>query len=172
MSSEKFIKDDFKDFIELLNKHKVDYCITGAYAVSFYSDPRSTKDIDFYIAHTKNNSKRVAAAIKEFSGCEFDDNYFNTKETVILRIGLEPNQIELGNSLSGLKEDEIMAHRVKGKYENIVAYYLGIDELLKNKEVVKDMPLRGIKKGQDLTDYLVLKRVKEKVKEKKHNEKN
>lgn len=84
MKNNNSLKDDFKDFIELLNKHKVDYCITGAYAVSFYSEPRSTKDIDFYIAHTKDNSKRVASAIKEFSGVDVNNNYFNTNETVIL----------------------------------------------------------------------------------------
>jgi hypothetical protein len=156
------IKDDFGDFIHLLNKHKVDYCITGGYAVSFHSKPRSTEDIDFYIAHTTENSIRVAAAIKEFSGLDADEHFFETEKTVILRMGIKPNQIELSNGLTGLTEDEIMGHRVKDKYGDIVAYYIGIDELIKNKGIVKDLPHRAIRKGQDETDYKTLKVFKEK----------
>ena len=157
-----FTKDDFKDFISLLNKHKVDYCITGAYAVSFHSEPRATRDIDIYIAHTKDNSKRVAAAIKEFVGTNVKEDYFNTDQNVILRIGIEPNQIELCNGLTGLKDNEIMRRRVKGKYDDIAAYFIGLDDLIKNKSIVKDMPHRKRKMGSDLTDYETLKKVKRK----------
>ncbi|OGS32463.1 MAG: hypothetical protein A2474_07810 [Elusimicrobia bacterium RIFOXYC2_FULL_34_12] len=160
------IKDDFKDFIEILNKHKVDYCITGAYAVSFYSEPRSTRDIDFYIAHTKDNSKRIANAIKEFTNESVDENYFNTAETVILRIGIEPNQIEMANELTGLKDTDIIKHRIKGKYGNIIAYYIGLDDLIKNKLIVKNMSIRGRKKSSDSADYEALKLVRNKLKNK------
>ncbi|HBU70405.1 MAG TPA: hypothetical protein DEE98_08520 [Elusimicrobia bacterium] len=153
-------KDDFKDFIELLNKHRVDYCITGAYAVSFYSRPRATEDIDFYIAHTKDNSKRVAAAIKEFAGLDMEEGFFDTDKTVIIRLGLKPNQIELSNGLTGLTETEIMNHRVKDKYGEIAAYYIGVDELIKNKGIVKNLPHRKLRKGQDETDFEVLKAFK------------
>ena len=40
---------DFKEFIELLNKNKVRYLIVGGYAYSYYVEPRFTKDIDFLI---------------------------------------------------------------------------------------------------------------------------
>ncbi len=156
------IKNDFKEFIELLNKHKVDYCITGAYAVSFHSEPRSTGDIDFYIAHTKDNSNKIAAAIREFNGEGIDSNYFNTDKTVIVRIGYEPNQIELCNGLTGLDDGEIMQHRVKGKYGGIVAYYIGLNDLIKNKGLVKDMDHRGRKKASDQRDYETLKIAREK----------
>lgn len=156
-SSKTPVKDDFKDFIVLLNKHKVDYCITGGYAVSFHTKPRSTEDIDFYVSRTKDNSKRVAAAIKEFSGLDMEEGFFDVDKTVILRMGLKPNQIELSNGLTGLNNDEIMKHRIKGKYGDIETYYIGIDELIKNKGIVKDMPHRAIRKGQDDTDFKTLK---------------
>ncbi|OGS27301.1 MAG: hypothetical protein A2297_00450 [Elusimicrobia bacterium RIFOXYB2_FULL_48_7] len=155
-------REDFRDFIELLNKHKVDYCITGAYAVTFYSEPRATRDIDFYIAHTKGNSEKVAAAIREFAGLRIDEGYFDTEKTVILRIGVEPNQIELLNGLTGLKDSEIMKHRIRGKYGDLTAYYIGIDELIKNKEILSKLPRRGRKQGSDSTDYKTLKAAKSK----------
>ena len=66
------------------------------------------RDIDIYIAHTKDNPKRLKAAIKEFASANVDENYFNTDEPVILRIGIEPNQIEISNVLTGLKDREII----------------------------------------------------------------
>ncbi len=163
----KLIKDDFRDFIDLLNKHRIDYCITGAYAVSFHSEPRSTRDIDFYIAPTQTNSIKTAAVIKEFAGADIDCGYFNTNETVILRIGVEPNQIELSNGLTGLRKEEILRHRVKGKYSGITAYYLGLNEIIKNKALVKNMVYRGRKRGSDSADYETLKLVKHKLLRKK-----
>jgi predicted nucleotidyltransferase len=43
---------DFKEFIQLLNKHKVKYLIVGGYAVSMYSRPKSTQDIDVFIENS------------------------------------------------------------------------------------------------------------------------
>jgi hypothetical protein len=40
------IGQDFKEFIELLNKHQVNYLVVGGYAVSLYGYPRYTGDID------------------------------------------------------------------------------------------------------------------------------
>jgi len=39
-------EQDFIDFIELLNKHKVDYMIIGAHALAFHGRPRHTGDLD------------------------------------------------------------------------------------------------------------------------------
>lgn len=38
---------DFREFIESLNKNKVQYLVVGGYAVAFHGHPRYTKDIDF-----------------------------------------------------------------------------------------------------------------------------
>jgi hypothetical protein len=37
---------DYEEFLTLLNKHKVRYCIIGAFALAFHARPRYTKDID------------------------------------------------------------------------------------------------------------------------------
>lgn len=149
-------KNDFKEFIDILNKHRVDYCITGGYAVAFHAEPRSTGDIDFYIAHTKANSQKAVAALKEFSGEDIDPAFFDTSETVLLRMGFEPNQIELCNGLTGLTDGEIMKHRVKGRYGDTTAYFIGLDDLIKNKAMVKELDRRGRKKLSDARDYETL----------------
>ena len=103
----------------------------------------------------------------KFAGADIDCGYFNTNETVILRIGVEPNQIELSNGLTGLRKEEILRHRVKGKYSGITAYYLGLNEIIKNKALVKNMVYRGRKRGSDSADYETLKLVKHKLLRKK-----
>ena len=60
----KFIREnmeldkDFKEFIELLNEHKVKYLIIGGYAVNLHGYPRYTKDIDFWLWMTRSNIKK------------------------------------------------------------------------------------------------------------------
>jgi hypothetical protein len=49
---------DFREFVGLLNQHKVEYLIVGGYAVGIHGHPRYTGDLD--ILHSrkfrKNNS--------------------------------------------------------------------------------------------------------------------
>ena len=163
MKKEFFTNPNFEDFIRILNRYKVTYCITGAYAVSFHAEPRYTHDIDFYISRRKDNSNKVAAVIKEFFGEGIDERLFED-DKVIVRMGIEPNKIELSNHLTGLNDKEIIKHRVKNKYGNTVTYYIGMNELIKNKKIVKDLPLRGNKALQDKKDYLTLLEVKRRKK--------
>jgi hypothetical protein len=41
---------DFKEFLSLLNSKGVEYLIVGGYAVGFHGTPRTTGDIDIWIA--------------------------------------------------------------------------------------------------------------------------
>jgi hypothetical protein len=38
---------DFKEFLQLLNDHHVEYLLVGGYAVAYYGYPRATGDIAF-----------------------------------------------------------------------------------------------------------------------------
>lgn len=40
------LNQDFKEFLSLLNAHKVRYLIIGGFAVAFHGHPRYTKDLD------------------------------------------------------------------------------------------------------------------------------
>ncbi len=45
---------DFKEFLKLLNIHKVEYLLIGGYAVGYYGYPRTTADIDVWIAKIRS----------------------------------------------------------------------------------------------------------------------
>jgi len=57
---------NFLDLLQLFDRHKVKYLIIGGYAVSLYSEPRYTKDIDLWIECSISNSRRTFKALKEF----------------------------------------------------------------------------------------------------------
>jgi hypothetical protein len=50
---------DFKDFITLLQKHKVEFLICGGHAVGFYGYPRLTMDFDLLFRPTPNNAENI-----------------------------------------------------------------------------------------------------------------
>lgn len=94
---------DFEEFINLLNKHKVEYMIVGGYAVTFHSRPKFTEDLDVWINKTKKNAKRVFNALTEFGFGNIDikiDDF--TKENLILQLGYKPVRIDILTSIEGV----------------------------------------------------------------------
>ena len=57
---------DFKELLNLFEKHEIRYLIIGGYAVMKYSEPRFTKALDIWIAANPANAKAVYVALKEF----------------------------------------------------------------------------------------------------------
>ena len=60
------LPQDFKEFLKLLNEHEVKYLLIGGYAVSYHGYPRSTADIDIWVAIEPNNADRLVAVLREF----------------------------------------------------------------------------------------------------------
>lgn len=60
------LTSDFKEFVELLIKHNVEYLIVGGYAVGIHGHPRYTGDLDIWLNPTPQNAEKILIAIKEF----------------------------------------------------------------------------------------------------------
>ena len=54
---------DFKELLNLFEKHEIRYLIVGGYAVMKYTEPRYTKDIDVWIATDSQNANSVYVAL-------------------------------------------------------------------------------------------------------------
>ena len=50
---------DFLDFLELLEKHKVEFLLVGGYAVILHGYIRSTGDMDLWIERTNDNYQKI-----------------------------------------------------------------------------------------------------------------
>lgn len=64
--------DDFRDFIQALNNHNVEYILVGGYAVILHGYRRVTGDMDIWANRTKENYHKLARAFHEFRLPLFD----------------------------------------------------------------------------------------------------
>ncbi len=60
------LPQDFKDFLKLLNSHKVKYLLIGGFAVGYYGYPRATGDMDIWIDIDLKNAKKMVQVLTEF----------------------------------------------------------------------------------------------------------
>ena len=82
---------DFKEFLKLLEDHKVHYLLIGGYAVGYYGYPRATADMDIWIAIHPDNAQKIVSVLREFG---FDVPELSAdlflKEQQIVRMGVPP----------------------------------------------------------------------------------
>ena len=126
---------DFKEFIELLNRHKVHYLIVGGYALSYHSRPKFTQDIDFWIGTDNENANRILTVLADFGFAELDIAIEDlTSANRIIQLGKEPLRIDLLTSIDGLHFIEAYKKRVRVDYLGVPAFILSLEDLIKNKK--------------------------------------
>ena len=129
------IPPDFKDFLRLLNSHNVEYLLVGGYAVSYYGYPRTTADIDIWIAIQPDNAKKVVAVIKEF-GFDLPDLSVDLflQEKHITRMGIPPMRIEVLTTISGVDFAECYAQRTTAIIDGVEVNLISLHHLKINKK--------------------------------------
>ena len=82
---------DFKEFLQCLNVHGVEYLVIGGHAVAFHGYPRATADLDVWVAVKQENALRLVAALKEFGFDvpELTPELFLSRDRII-RMGNQP----------------------------------------------------------------------------------
>ncbi len=129
-----YLTQDYKDIIELFNKHEVKYLIAGAYAMSKVGYSRSTYDIDLWIEKTEENAIRIFQALDEFGvAFHIEPNDFLAPNSV-LQIGIEPNRIDILTDIDGLSFEDAWQNKQLANFDELQAYTLEINDLIKNKE--------------------------------------
>ncbi len=130
------VEKDYEEFLSLLNKHNVKYCIIGAFAVAFYAKPRYTKDIDILVEPSKDNAQKILKVLEEFGFGELSVSLEDLmREGNILQLGYEPLRIDLLNKLEGFQFQDIWQNRVTGEYGSERVSFIGLDDLIKNKKM-------------------------------------
>src|SRR3989339_1302910 len=129
------LQQDFKDFLKLLNLKKVEYLIIGGYAVSYHGYPRSTGDMDIWIAVHPQNAQKIVEALKEFGFSEKNlpiDLFLKTEQ--VIRIGMPPIRIEILTSVSGVEFDDCYKRRIIDTVDGVEVNFINLDDLKKNKK--------------------------------------
>ena len=128
------LSPDFKEFIELLNAHNVQYLIVGGYALAFHGHPRYTKDIDVWIATNPENALRMLNVLKDFgfASLSLSQQDFLEQDNII-KIGFPPNRIDILTSVDGIQFADSVSESSIIKVDGIAIHLIGIHKLIENK---------------------------------------
>lgn len=136
---------DFRDFLQFLNDHGVEYLVIGGHAVAYHGYPRATNDLDIWVAVSEANATRLADALMEFGFAmpEVTASLFLQKDRVI-RMGVAPNRIEIQTGIDGIEFAACYPKRIAADLDGLKVCFIGLDDLKANK--------RASGRNKDLAD--------------------
>lgn len=120
------LPNDFREFLRLLRDHGVKYLLVGGWAVGMHGYPRTTNDIDFWVAIEPANADRVVKVLTEFGfGVPELSRELFLKDDQVVRMGNEPVRIEIITSASGVEFEKCYRERIettlKGEPVNLIS---------------------------------------------------
>ena len=126
---------DFKEFLRLLNAHKVEYLLIGGHAVSYHGYARATSDMDIWVAIHMDNAQRMVAVLREFGFDmpELSAELFMQDRSVV-RMGVPPLRIEVVTTISGASFEECYRERVRDTLDGVEVDLISRHHLRINKK--------------------------------------
>ena len=142
---------DFKELLNLLEKHKVRYLVVGGYAVMKYTEPRFTKDLDLWVSTDDENAKAVFEALKEFGAPlkGMDPSDF-TEKGYYYQMGNPPFRLDIMMSVPGVEFEKAWDHREDVRLEELIVPFISKRDLIRAKEASG--------RAQDLIDAELLRK--------------
>lgn len=142
-------RNDFKELLELFNRHKVEYLVVGGYALAFHGAPRVTGDIDLFIHPTNENAERILLALREFGFGSLDLSQEDfTSPGMVVQLGVPPVRIDIVTRISGVSWEKADAGKLPGLYADTPTHFIGRDDFITNK--------RATGRKKDLADIEAL----------------
>jgi hypothetical protein len=128
---------DYKDLLSAFHAHGVKYLIVGGYAVIFHGQPRTTKDIDFFIRADTANANAVYAALAEFGAplADIRPEDFADRGS-LFRFGHDPCGVDILPDVPGVEFDAAWERRVEGLIDpenGLVAFFISRRDLIAAK---------------------------------------
>ncbi len=149
------VENDFKEFIELLNKNHVKYLVVGGFAIAFHAIPRYTKDIDVLVEPGTENSKKIISVLEQFGFGNIglsEDSFRQANQ--IIQLGYPPLRIDLLTSITGVMFETAWENRENGTYGDVPCYFISKEDLIKNKKATG--------RKQDKADIESLRKISDK----------
>lgn len=131
------IQQDFKELLELFNRHKVEYIIVGSYALAYYGSPRYTGDIDLYVNPSRENAEKIISALKDFGFGSLNltiEDFCIPQQ--IVQLGKPPVRIDIITSITGVTWKDAWMNKTSAKYGDIPVFFLGRNEYITNKRAI------------------------------------
>ncbi len=129
--------EDFQDFIQALNKHKVEYILVGGYSVILHGYNRTTGDIDIWVNKTKENYIKISNAFYDFGLSLFDMTEYNFLINPIYNVftfGRPPVCIDIMTEVKGLEFNNSFNLSVLTNVDGLTVRLVHYLHLIKAKE--------------------------------------
>lgn len=144
---------EFKELLSIFNAKGVRYLVVGGYAVSLHAQPRTTQDIDFFIAADPQNAAHVYAALQEFGapleGLSPEDFAVAGK---FFRMGRSPLAVDILPEIDGVNFETAWKNRTAvlvDEPSGLKALFISSEDLIANKLAAG--------RPQDLADVAALR---------------
>ena len=128
------LNNDYKDILLCLSNKKVKFLLVGAYAMAAHGYPRSTMDIDLWVAPDPENALLVLEALKDFgapSGKLAPNDFL--EKGIVFQIGVAPRRIDILTSIDELDFANAFDNSEIIEIEGISVHVLSVPDLIKNK---------------------------------------
>lgn len=153
------LEPDFRDFVELLNRHTVEYMVVGGYALAFHGEPRFTGDMDIWIDCTETNAEKMVSVMKDFGAASlgFTKEDF-LDEGIIKQIGQPPLRIDILGEIDGVSYSNAIKDKQYFRSQHLTIPFIGVKDFIKNKEAVgRKKDLEDVKKVRKAQPKLIAK---------------
>ena len=138
-------QQDFRDLLELFNKHSIDYIVVGAYALGFHGAPRYTGDLDVFVKPDTVNARKIMQALDEFgfgsvglTAADFEE------EGKVVQLGFPPVRVDIITSITGVTWEQARSGSAEGNFGDVLVRFIGRVEFIANK--------RALGRWKDLAD--------------------
>lgn len=129
--------EDFKDFIESLNKFGVEYILIGGYDVILHGYYRTIGDLDIWVNPTEINYKKL---IKAFSFFGFPTDvidlkkFLNSEAYNVFTFGRPPMAIDIVTSIQGVNFKDAIQNVKNMEVQGVSVSLLSMSDLIATKK--------------------------------------
>jgi predicted nucleotidyltransferase len=149
----------FRDFINELNIHQVEYLLIGGYAMGVYGHYRGTGDLDIFINAREDNAKKMVNASIAYGipKEQLKEEMFLVPK--MIGIGEPPLRIEILKKLDAVDFKYAYERSELKKVDGLDIRVVGLDDLI----LLKRAAAQGRSKARDSEDLTFLEKLKSRL---------
>ena len=130
--------EDFRDFLNALNKADVRYILVGGYSVVLHGYSRTTGDMDLWVERTSENYNRIIKAFEIFGMPLFDmteSNFLSHPIWDVFTFGTPPVAIDIMVKIEGLNFEEVFKKAVYFEDDELKIRTINRNDLIAAKKI-------------------------------------
>lgn len=131
--------DDFREFIQALNRYNVDYLLIGGYSVILHGYNRTTGDMDIWVRKTALNYDKLTQAMNSFglpASMIGSQRFLNAAEYDVFTFGRPPVAIDIVTEINGVYFEEAFNNKERVEVDGLQVNLISKSDLIKTKTAV------------------------------------